>query len=193
MSEQQQVRQVKELHKEAILEKPNVVGVGVGYKVVGGQKTAQVCIVVLVRQKLPPAALSPEALVPSEVDGVVTDVVQVGDIRALQARTDRWRPAPGGVSVGHYQVTAGTLGCVVRDKVSRERLILSNNHVLANSNDASPGDPVFDQVSGQPEFEKPSAEDYQLLIYYWRGAHDYLYFTSADKTIVGSGWWHAYE
>ena len=58
---------------------------------------------------------------------------------------------------------------------------------------ANPGDPAVDQVSGQPEFERPPAEDYQLLIYYWRGAHDYLYFTSADNTIVGSGWWHAYE
>ena len=142
MSEQQ-VRRVKELNKETILEKPNVVGVGIGYKVVGGQKTDQLCVVVLVRQKLPPAGLAPEALIPRQIDGVATDVVQVGDIRALQARTDRWRPAPGGVSLGHYQVTAGTFGCVVRDRVSQERLILSNNHVLANSNDASPGDPVL--------------------------------------------------
>jgi hypothetical protein len=32
---------------------------------------------------------------------------------------------------------------VVRDKASEERLVLSNNHVLANSNDASPGDPIL--------------------------------------------------
>jgi hypothetical protein len=57
----------------------------------------------------------------------------------------------------------------------------------------TPGDPLFDQVSRQAEFEKPPAEPYTLLIYYWRGAHDFLYFTSVDGAIIGSGWWHAYE
>lgn len=54
-----------------------------------------------------------------------------------------WRPAPGGLSIGHFRISAGTLGVVVRDRVSGERLILSNNHVLANSNDAQAGDPVL--------------------------------------------------
>ncbi|UCC85355.1 MAG: hypothetical protein JSW46_07710 [Gemmatimonadota bacterium] len=123
--------------------KPNVVGVGTGYKVVRRQGTDELCVVVLVRQKLPEAGLDREALIPPEVDGVATDVVQVGDIRALEEPTDRWRPAPGGVSLGHYQVTAGTFGSVVRDRDSGARLMLSNNHVLANSNDASPGDPIL--------------------------------------------------
>jgi hypothetical protein len=143
MSQQADVTRIKETHKEAILAKPNVVGVGTGYKVSRGQRTDELCVVVLVRQKVPEAGLHPEALVPQEVGGVATDVVQVGDLRAFQARTDRWRPAPGGVSIGHYQVTAGTFGTVVRDRVSGDRLILSNNHVLANSNAASPGDPIL--------------------------------------------------
>lgn len=143
MSEQREVRRLKESHKAAIMAKPNVVGVGTGYKVVRRRTTDELCIVALVRQKLPEAGLDPGALVPSEIDGVATDVVQVGDIRALQERTDRWRPAPGGVSLGHYQVTAGTFGSVVRDRASGARLILSNNHVLANSNDARPGDPIL--------------------------------------------------
>jgi hypothetical protein len=87
--------------------------------------------------------LDPEALVAPEIDGVATDVVQVGDLWAMQSPTDRWRPAPCGVSLGHYQVTAGTFGSVVRDRATGERLILSNNHVLANSNDANPGDPIL--------------------------------------------------
>jgi len=45
------------------------------------------------------------------------------------------------VSIGHYAITAGTLGCLVRR--GDQRLILSNNHVLANSNDASLGDAVY--------------------------------------------------
>jgi len=143
MNQQVDVTRVKELHKEAILAKPNVVGVGTGYKVSRGRTTDELCVVTLVRQKVPEAGLDPEALVPPGIDGVATDVVQVGNIWALQARTDRWRPAPGGVSLGHYQVTAGTFGTVVRDRASGARLILSNNHVLANSNAASPGDPIL--------------------------------------------------
>jgi hypothetical protein len=67
--------------------------------------------------------------------------VATGPIRALQSPTGRFRPAPGGVSIGHRDITAGTLGCLVR----REGItyILSNNHVLANSNSASPGDPIL--------------------------------------------------
>jgi hypothetical protein len=99
--------------------------------------------VALVQQKVPEAALTRQALVPAAVDGVPTDVVQVGVLWVQQGRSDRWRPAPGGVSIGHYLVTAGTFGVVVRDRDSGERLILSNNHVLANSNNASPGDPIL--------------------------------------------------
>jgi hypothetical protein len=99
--------------------------------------------VALVRQKIPKAGLSTAALLPTRVAGVSVDVIEVGDLRALQERTDRWRPAPGGVSLGHYQITAGTFGVVVRDRATGTRLILSNNHVLANSNDASAGDPII--------------------------------------------------
>jgi hypothetical protein len=45
------------------------------------------------------------------------------------------------VSIGHRDITAGTLGCLV--KKSGRTFILSNNHVLANSNEASPGDPIL--------------------------------------------------
>ncbi len=53
------------------------------------------------------------------------------------------RPAPGGVSVAHRKVTAGTIGClsVGRSAPRNSRLmVLSNNHVLANSNNAAYGD-----------------------------------------------------
>ena len=143
MAYRAEVSHVKEVHKEALLAKPNVVGVGLGFKERGGSTGEELSIVALVRQKVPRLALSTEALVPKTLDGVLTDVRQVGDLRALQGRTGRHRPAPGGVSVGHFRVTAGTLGCVVRERSGGERLILSNNHVLANSNEAQPGDLVL--------------------------------------------------
>ncbi len=134
---------VVERHKEFVLSKPNVVGVGIGLREVRGRTTDEICVVALVRQKIPKAGLTPEALVPAQLEGVSTDVMQVGVLRALAGRTERQRPVPGGVSVGHYKVTAGTLGGIIRDRSSGARLILSNNHVLANSNEARPGDPVL--------------------------------------------------
>lgn len=143
MTEFSSLAQAKEDHKEEILARPNVIGIGVGYRETAGTLTDDVSVVVLVQQKVAPVALSAEALVPREVAGLRTDVREVGEIRAQQARTDRWRPAPGGVSIGHYRISAGTLGCIVRDRATGDRLILSNNHVLANSNDAAPGDPIL--------------------------------------------------
>jgi hypothetical protein len=143
MTEQVEIKQVKQKHESDILSKPNVIGVGVGHRETGGQVLDELAVKVLVVQKVPRVSLSAQAMVPPEVDGVRTDVIQVGEIRALQARTDRWRPAPGGVSLGHYQITAGTFGCVVWDRSTGDRLILSNNHVLANSNDANIGDPIL--------------------------------------------------
>jgi hypothetical protein len=143
MASPKEVLKVKNLHKADILAKPNVVGVGTGYKVSKGKRTGQMCIVALVRRKLPPGALPEGALVPREVDGIPIDVFEVGEIRAQQTPTSRWRPAPGGVSLGHFAITAGTLGCVVRDRATGERLILSNNHVLADSNRGRPGDAVL--------------------------------------------------
>jgi hypothetical protein len=143
MAEVQSVSEIRSRHEEVILAKPNVIGVGTGYKEVMGERTGELCVVAMVRRKLPRAALPQEALVPAIVDGVRTDVQEVGEIKALQARTDRWRPAPGGVSLGHFRITAGTFGCVVRDRATGAHLILSNNHVLANSNDATAGDPIL--------------------------------------------------
>ncbi len=85
--------------------------------------------------------LTERDLVLETIGGIPTDVVQTGRIRALQLPTERHRPAPGGVSIGHHEITAGTFGCLVRK--NGHTLILSNNHVLANSNDAQIGDPIL--------------------------------------------------
>jgi hypothetical protein len=140
---QPEISRVKESNKEMLMAKPNVIGVGTGYKVSDGKRTSELCLVTLVRQKVPPSALQADAMVPREIDGVRTDVVEIGEVRALQTRTSRWRPAPAGVSLGHYRITAGTFSCLVHDRASGTPLMLSNNHVLANSNDASPGDAIL--------------------------------------------------
>jgi len=134
------ILQAKQNFQNSLFAMPNVNGVGIGYKVSNGVVTGQLSVVCLVTKKT--SNLSAEELIPSQIGDVVTDVVQVGEIVAL-GNTGRYRPAPGGVSIGHYSITAGTLGVVVRDKTSGARLILSNNHVLANSNDANLGDAIL--------------------------------------------------
>jgi len=48
-----------------------------------------------------------------------------------------------GDSIGHVKVSAGTLGLFVRDIDTDEQLILSNNHILANNNNANIGDTII--------------------------------------------------
>lgn len=54
----------------------------------------------------------------------------------------RARPLLPGYSVGHRRVGAGTLGAFVVD-AQDYICVLSNNHVLAASDRASPGDPIY--------------------------------------------------
>jgi hypothetical protein len=143
MSKAEEIKMVKEKHGASIMAKKNVVGMGVGYKETKGVKTDRMALVVMVTKKVSVEELKSGDVIPADIEGVITDVIEVGEIVALQTRTDRWRPAPGGVSIGHYKITAGTLGVLVRDVETDEILILSNNHVMANSNDATQGDPIL--------------------------------------------------
>jgi hypothetical protein len=80
-----------------------------------------------------------------DMDSVPVNVVVTGIIDA-QVHRMRLRPAPAGISVAHYRVTAGTLGCFARGRTaprSNRVLMLSNNHVLANSNNANLNDNIL--------------------------------------------------
>src|SRR5438067_2384811 len=79
---------------------------------------------------------------PATLDGVPVTVRVTGRIMAFSDPTRRIRPAQPGFSVGHPLITAGTIGARVRDALGRV-YVLSNNHVLANSNNASIGDPEY--------------------------------------------------
>ncbi len=142
------VHAAKSAYEAAIFARTNVVGVAVGHKVTAGQETEERCIVVFVEAKRPEDELRRRDVVPKALDGVRTDVIETGRFYALRSeqtthldRKDRVRPAPGGVSVGQYQITAGTLG-VLAHRHGRP-VILSNNHVFANGNEASVGDPIL--------------------------------------------------
>ena len=139
-----QLLEAQRLSQEDLLRRRGVVGVAIGFRNYKEQVTDQLAMAVLVEQKKPIEALSAEDLVPPDVNGARTDVIEIGRLEAQLNPRDRFRPnIPAGVSIGHYKVTAGTLGAVVFDNQTGEPLLLSNNHVLANSNQAAIGDAVL--------------------------------------------------
>lgn len=142
------LRQALKRHRKNLISLPNVVGVGIGSKQTRGTETGEPALVVLVTKKLPPEFLPRAALVPKSIEKIKTDVVETGRFRLLVENSGRYRPAPPGVSIGHYLVTAGTFGAVVYDRQSGKPLILSNNHILANRTNgadgrARQGDPIL--------------------------------------------------
>ncbi len=132
---------VKGEYVSTLFGRRNVVACGVGFKQREGRVTDEPCVIVSVTKKLPKAQLAAEDIVPQKLDEVPTDVVEIGVVRALQGHQGKWRPAPGGVSVGHVDITAGTIGCLVSR--GDDIFILSNNHVLANSNKGQIGDAIL--------------------------------------------------
>jgi PKD repeat protein len=78
--------------------------------------------------------------IPMSLEGVPVRMQMTGMIIALADPTARFpRPVPIGVSTGHPDITAGTIGCRVKGG-SGAVYALSNNHVYANGNDAYLGD-----------------------------------------------------
>jgi hypothetical protein len=154
---------------------PNVIGLASGTKWTDGAPTGKPALLVLVNQKVPKEDLRSGELVPATLKEMRTDVLAIGQpfagqmrqgngtaladaplpsllerISEIEAETQlvasRARPARGGFSVGHFKITAGTLGTCVYDvdaTIPTQFYILSNNHVLANSNDGVPGDPIL--------------------------------------------------
>ncbi|MFM0521768.1 MULTISPECIES: DNA/RNA non-specific endonuclease [Caballeronia] len=140
---------------EALLKRPNVTSVGIGMKQVGGKTTNVPSLQVTVEQKMSPEALVANAIPPLpeaiEFEGrqIPIDVLQrsyvpafqVVELQAKPVRKVRQDVVCGGLSIGHFRSTAGTIGAIVRDTSSGKPLILSNWHVLCGALGA-PGDTI---------------------------------------------------
>jgi hypothetical protein len=161
ITEAARITEVQEKHEEELLALENVVGVAAALKMTRGKPTKKWSLTVLVEQKKKPTEISKASMVPEEVEGVPTDVLEVGRIEPLLFNA-RVRPALPGFSIGHHNITAGTFGCLARDirrcccrlekdcgctptrhECRGDYLILSNNHVLAATNQAEPGDVIL--------------------------------------------------
>jgi hypothetical protein len=136
-----EVMQTKQRVEAELLARPGVTAVDVGFKEVGGQLTDQIAIRVHVVQKR--ARVAAAERVPTEIDGVVTDVLerqyelqvasQAVDV-SLLADTTHYSTVQGGISMGPSRVIngfvyAGTLGAVVIDNTNNQHAALTNFHV----------------------------------------------------------------
>lgn len=144
--EPQRLNDARQVYSQAIpklLQRRNVVACGLGYKISHGRRTDKLSFVVSVTEKVPVDALPPQEIVPRTLFGFTTDVVETGLIRALTPINPkaRHRPAVPGTSIGHRDITAGTFGLLVERE--GETYILSNNHVLANTNAGEADDPIY--------------------------------------------------
>jgi hypothetical protein len=152
-------------HEPELLALQNVVGVGLSTKITREEDTGEPSITVFVDQKMDLDAVPEAHRIPRKIGDFKTDVVATGTIFAgdalaaepiepaaggigVEVLRKRIRPVEGGYSVGHYRITAGTYATAVYDAkafpgIPPRYYVLSNNHVLADSNSARIGDPIL--------------------------------------------------
>lgn len=144
-------QEVQEMYTDALLQKQGVTGTAIGKKWINGQETDEDAILIFVQDKQPADQIvskstlpqfSERDLIPTEIDGIRTDVIAVGRIVKHIGFKERMRPVKPGYSVGHGKITAGTIGGIFIDQ-DGDVVILSNNHVLANENSAKNGDLIY--------------------------------------------------
>jgi len=145
-----EIEEIKEKNFDKLRAYPNVTGVGVGFKVMGGKRTEEVCIRVYVSKKLPLKELRTEEVIPTEVEGIPVDIIEATfEIQSVADHQDRCNPILGGISIGNLSLGgSGTLGVSVFDNISREDMILSNWHVLCGRNNCNVGEVIIQPGSG---------------------------------------------
>ena len=143
--------QIEALSDEA--SSPGIVGVGIGLSdpesvAFGSGGPGEPALTLFTESALPQDALMSQLAQSAgtrALSSVSVQQVPVGSVDAYSHRA-RHRPAPGGVSVGHVDVTAGTLGSRAIGLTApwnNRHLVLSNNHVLANSNAGRVNDSII--------------------------------------------------
>ena len=119
------------------VDRTNILGTSIGMKESGGTLTGDWAVRIYVKEKVSPSDVG-DGLIPQVYGAYATDVVEIGEVYPESGFRNFERPARCGSSCGHLGVTAGTIGslCTKNNRL----MLLSNNHILANSNNASAGD-----------------------------------------------------
>lgn len=128
------------------VDSPGVLGVGVSDGVIPGQRSLVVFVESdAAEDKVRREIVDTMGVRAASSDDLPVEVVVTGSIEAQTTNRSKFRPTPAGVSVGHFRITAGTIGGWARGRGNRARrlLMLSNNHVLAESNRGRFGDSII--------------------------------------------------
>ena len=78
----QKIEQIKKKYELDLLRQANVVGVGIGMKMKKGISTNKVCLKVYVCQKLPKSKLDKNEILPEKLEGIETDIEEIGKLEA---------------------------------------------------------------------------------------------------------------
>jgi hypothetical protein len=78
-----QLSDIQARYAQTLMDKANVVGVGIGLVKVQDEYTAEQGLVVMVTQKVPLDELEPEDVLPRMIEGVRVDVQETGVIEAF--------------------------------------------------------------------------------------------------------------
>ena len=129
---------------------PGVVGIGIGFKQVGGELTLQPAFTVDVVEKKAPGDVPPGQLIPREIGGFPVDVqvFQAGDPEDDRAK---YRPIKGGIRIERKGSSrGGTLGCLARLDEDDTVVLLTNAHVVGIPEGGLDGDDNDMIELGQP-------------------------------------------
>jgi hypothetical protein len=135
---------VKRRVEQSLLAIPGVKGVGLGGKLKAGRPTGDPAIIVYVGDKKPACEVPVDQLIPAEIEGIKTDVIESSEEQRLGA-------LEGGVGIkveptvsGGGQTSTGTLGCFATTTNDNppKVVLLSNFHVLAPTKILGVGDEV---------------------------------------------------
>lgn len=74
---------VKARYESQLMQKANVIGVGIGYRERAGKLSDEIALVVNVTRKLPRHQLTADDTIPSEIEGVPVDIREIGEVQAL--------------------------------------------------------------------------------------------------------------
>jgi len=138
---------------ESIKDKRNVIGYSrtLKPKIKGGKTIEDTEVFrVYVERKVPLEELDPEDVIPvafilDNGKTIETDVVEIGKVKALVDKSGRLRPVKLGVSIGHWSITAGSLGMLYEDR-DGNILAGSNAHVLTPDPSKKPGQIVEKRI-----------------------------------------------
>ena len=138
---------IKDRASRRLLALPHVNAVGLGGREKNGQPTGEIVLKVFVTRKKPAGDLPADDLIPASIEGVPTDVVEMGPLVRTAIVPGAKVPVPDqmdetytmplqvgvAIVVDAHTESEGTMGCLLRDRTDDTAVYaLTNYHVAAN-------------------------------------------------------------